>query len=133
MGWQSQHQHAAQCNAHPVQAAQQSQMQQLGQYGANSWAMKGGQNGHMMNANYQTHNGTPMANMTNYGPNDLYNACPTGPMQKMYNTAPPVTNTTTKTQTGAGYVHLVSSSHAASGPLSVPPSNAHMLAYDAHA
>lgn len=102
MGWQSQLQHAAQCNAHPIQAAQQSQ--QLGQFGANSWGgLKSGQSGPMMAANYPTHNGTPMANMTNYTPNDPYTGCTTAPMQKMYSAPPPTNNNaTTKGQTGAG-------------------------------
>lgn len=75
-------------------------------------------NGAMMANNYPApHNGIPMANMTNYGPqpNDPYSTgCATAPMhQKMYN-APNNSNnnnnsnttssttTTTKGTTGAG-------------------------------
>ena len=103
MGWQTQHQHAAQCTAHPAQTGQQSQMQPINQYGSNSWAIKSGQNGPMLNANYVTHNGTSMAN---YGPNDPYIGCSPVPIQKAYSTPaanPPATKTT-----GTGYVILLS-------------------------
>lgn len=117
MGWQSQHQHASQCNPHQVSTVQQSPNgQSMGQYGGGgcvggangSWGLKGGvtQNGSMMNANYSVHNGQPM---NNYGPNDMYNTgCTSVPMQKMYNSAPPPpppTNQTTMPKTqSAGYV-----------------------------
>lgn len=119
MGWQShQHQHQhQQCNAHSVQTLQQSQVQSLTAAGvppanqypgasAHSWAMKANpQNGGMMSNNYpSSHNGMPMANMTNYAPqaNDPYT-----PMQKMYNapnnnTTNSTSTTTTKGPTGAG-------------------------------
>lgn len=100
MGWQSQHQHATSCNAHPAQSGQQSQLQALGQYGSNSWGMKAAQNGPIMNSNYASHNGS---SMTNYGPSDLYTGCSPAPMQKAY-TTPAANPPTTKSQTGAGYV-----------------------------
>ncbi len=135
MGWQSHqhpHQHQQCNNAHPVQTVQHSQVQSLGVGSAGAggqvggypgaghpWGMKGSvPNGAMMANNYPApHNGIPMANMTNYGPqpNDPYSTgCATAPMhQKMYN-APNNSNnnnnsnttssttTTTKGTTGAG-------------------------------